>query len=93
MSEEIEAPDVDRWRLQAWLGIQPGARPKVCERVFAAAEITSPSYWLEIFFSAGIATFGLVESSPAVIVGAMLIRRPLSGRQGAGQGPHRHGLA
>jgi uncharacterized hydrophobic protein (TIGR00271 family) len=78
MSEEIEAPDVDRWRLQAWLGIQPGARPKVCEQVFAASEITSPSYWLEIFFSAGIATFGVVESSPAVIIGAMLIS-PLMG--------------
>jgi uncharacterized membrane protein len=78
MSEKIQAPDVGRWRLQAWLGIQPGARPKVCERVFAAAEITSPSYWLEIFFSAGIATFGLVESSPAVIIGAMLIS-PLMG--------------
>ena len=61
-------------------GIQPGARPKVCEQVFAASEITSPSYWLEIFFSAGIATFGLVENSPAVIIGAMLIRHPLSGR-------------
>lgn len=36
------------------------------------------SYWLEIFFSAGIATFGLVESSPAVIIGAMLIS-PLMG--------------
>jgi hypothetical protein len=89
MSEETQAADVDRWRLQAWLGIQPGARPKVCEQVFAAdeitsvsywAEITSVSYWLEIFFSAGIATFGLVESSPAVIIGAMLIRRPLPGR-------------
>ena len=78
MSEKIQASDVDRWRLQAWLGIQPGARSKVCEQVFAAAEITSLSYWLEIFFSAGIATFGLVESSPAVIIGAMLIS-PLMG--------------
>jgi uncharacterized hydrophobic protein (TIGR00271 family) len=78
MSEKIQASDVDRWRLQAWLGIQPGAKPKICEQVFAAAEITSLRYWLEIFFSAGIATFGLVESSPAVIIGAMLIS-PLMG--------------
>lgn len=78
MSEKTQASGVDRWRLQAWLGIHPGTKPKVCEQVFAAAEITSLSYWLEIFFSAGIATFGLVESSPAVIIGAMLIS-PLMG--------------
>ncbi len=36
------------------------------------------NYWLEIFFSAGIATFGLVLNSPAVIIGAMLIS-PLIG--------------
>jgi uncharacterized hydrophobic protein (TIGR00271 family) len=35
-------------------------------------------YWLEIFFSAGIATFGLVLNSPAVIIGGMLIS-PLMG--------------
>ena len=45
---------------------------------FRDKEISSLSYWLEIFFSAGIATFGLVESSPAVIIGAMLIS-PLMG--------------
>ena len=47
-------------------------------QVFGAAAINSVSYWLEIFFSSGIATFGLVESSPAVIIGAMLIS-PLMG--------------
>ena len=36
------------------------------------------NYWLEIVFSAGIATFGLVLNSPAVIIGAMLIS-PLMG--------------
>lgn len=36
------------------------------------------SYWLQIFFSAGIATLGLVLNSPAVIIGAMLIS-PLMG--------------
>jgi uncharacterized hydrophobic protein (TIGR00271 family) len=78
MSETIEMSGVDRWRLQAWLGINPSAKPNVCEQVFAAAEITSLSYWLAIFFSAGIATFGLVENSPAVIIGAMLVS-PLMG--------------
>ena len=65
-------------RLQARLHIESSATPRVYEQVFAAAEINSLSYWLEIFFSAGIATFGLVENSPAVIIGAMLIS-PLMG--------------
>ena len=56
-----------------WLRIRASAKPKVYEQVFETAEIDNPSYWLEIFFSAGIATFGLVENSPAVIIGAMLI--------------------
>ena len=30
-------------------------------------------YWLQILFSAGIATLGLVQGSSAVIIGAMLI--------------------
>lgn len=65
-------------RLEKWLGIDASAKPRVYSQVFAAAAINSLSYWLEIFFSAGIATFGLVESSPAVIIGAMLIS-PLIG--------------
>ncbi len=72
------APAGRLWRLQTWLGIQPGSKPKVYAQIFAASEIASLSYWLEIFFAAGIATFGLVESSPAVIIGAMLIS-PLMG--------------
>ncbi|NJM22585.1 MAG: DUF389 domain-containing protein [Richelia sp. SM1_7_0] len=36
------------------------------------------SYWIEVLFSAGIATVGLVLNSPAVIIGAMLIS-PLMG--------------
>lgn len=42
------------------------------------AEMGSLKYWLEILFAAGIATFGLVQNSPAVIIGAMLIS-PLMG--------------
>ncbi|HVN02885.1 MAG TPA: DUF389 domain-containing protein [Bryobacteraceae bacterium] len=70
--------ETDRWRLEGWLHIEPGMKPKVYRQVFATAEISNPIYWLEIFFSAGIATFGLVENSPAVIIGAMLIS-PLMG--------------
>lgn len=78
MSETTSpAPQAALWRLQAWLRVPANARPKIYSQIFAATE-NSLIYWLEIFFSAGIATFGLVENSPAVIIGAMLIS-PLMG--------------
>lgn len=77
-SDQTHPASDRRWRLQVWLGIHSSTKPKVYAQVFAASRINSVSYWLEIFFSAGIATFGLVESSPAVIIGAMLIS-PLMG--------------
>ena len=78
MSDNIQAPNVDRSHLQTWLRIRGSTKPKVYQQVFETTEVNSLSYWLELFFSAGIATFGLVESSPAVIIGAMLIS-PLMG--------------
>jgi len=63
---------------QRWLRIDPLNRPKVYEQVYATADFTSLQYWLGIVFSAGIATLGLVQNSPAVIIGAMLIS-PLMG--------------
>ena len=78
MSDEIPASGLVRSRLQLLLHVDARAKPRVYERVFATAEMASLSYWLEILFSAGIATFGLVENSPAVIIGAMLIS-PLMG--------------
>jgi hypothetical protein len=72
-SENIPAVDVARLRrLQTWLGIKAGTKPKVYAQISAASEMDSLSYWLEIFFAAGIATFGLVEGSPAVIMGSLL---------------------
>ncbi|HUV70392.1 MAG TPA: DUF389 domain-containing protein [Terracidiphilus sp.] len=64
--------------LQKWLRIHPDQKPKAYAQVYGSAEMTSLSYWLEIVFSAGIAAFGLVLNSPAVIIGAMLIS-PLMG--------------
>jgi uncharacterized hydrophobic protein (TIGR00271 family) len=78
MSEPSQMANLHRWRLQAWLHIHSSAKPGVYQQVFATAQINDLSYWLGIFFSAGIATFGLVENSPAVIIGAMLIS-PLMG--------------
>lgn len=71
------ASDLGPRRFQSWLRIPTSARPKIYAEVFAGSE-NSLSYWLEVFFSAGITTFGLVENSPAVIISAMLIS-PLMG--------------
>lgn len=68
----------EQTRLQKWLRIHVHQRPAVYAQVYETAEMTSLSYWLEIVFSAGIAVFGLVINSPAVIIGAMLIS-PLMG--------------
>jgi uncharacterized hydrophobic protein (TIGR00271 family) len=65
-------------RIESWLHVSSETKPKVYAQIFESAEITSVTYWLELIFSAGIATFGLVLNSPAVIIGAMLIS-PLMG--------------
>lgn len=65
-------------RLLRWLDISPEQTKNVYLGIYEAAEIRSLNYWLEILFSAGIAVFGLVLNSPAVIIGAMLIS-PLMG--------------
>jgi uncharacterized hydrophobic protein (TIGR00271 family) len=64
--------------LQRWLRVQSDQRLRIYAQVYESAEISSVNYWLEIVFSAGIAIFGLVVNSPAVIIGAMLIS-PLMG--------------
>jgi uncharacterized hydrophobic protein (TIGR00271 family) len=46
--------------------------------VWQGTEIASLNYWLQTVFSIGIATLGLIISSPAVVIGAMLIS-PLMG--------------
>jgi len=67
-----------RTTLQRWLRIDPLNRPRVYEQVYETADFTNLHYWLGIVFLAGIATLGLVQNSPAVIIGAMLIS-PLMG--------------
>ena len=44
--------------IETWLRIDAAAKPKVYKQVASSAEVRSLSYWLEIIFSAGIATFG-----------------------------------
>jgi len=47
-------------------------------QVYRNAELVDLNYWLEVIFSVGIATLGLIINSPAVVIGAMLIS-PLIG--------------
>jgi uncharacterized hydrophobic protein (TIGR00271 family) len=50
----------------------------IYQNVFYSAEFASLNYWLELVFSMGIATLGLITNSAAVVIGAMLIS-PLMG--------------
>jgi uncharacterized hydrophobic protein (TIGR00271 family) len=67
-----------RVRIEQSLRIDLQSKPRVYAQVYESAEIASLNYWLELVFSAGIATLGLVLDSPAVVIGAMLIS-PLMG--------------
>lgn len=60
------------------LRIDPKGKPKLYAQIYESAGIGSARYLLDLIFSAGIATLGLVLNSPAVVIGAMLIS-PLMG--------------
>jgi uncharacterized hydrophobic protein (TIGR00271 family) len=60
------------------LRVEDAHKPKIYQSVFAASEIDDLNYWLELIFSMGIATLGLITNSAAVVIGAMLIS-PLRG--------------
>ncbi len=59
------------------LGVTAEAKPGVYIRLFESTEF-NVNYVLELLLSAGIATFGLVLNSPAVVIGGMLVS-PLMG--------------
>lgn len=67
-----------RPRVENILRVDPESKPQVYIQVFDGADISNVNYWLELYLSAGIATLGLVLSSPAVVIGAMLVS-PLMG--------------
>ena len=60
------------------LGVGPTRKEEVYIEIYKSVSLKDVSYWVEVLFSAGIATVGLVLNSPAVIIGAMLIS-PLMG--------------
>jgi uncharacterized hydrophobic protein (TIGR00271 family) len=70
--------NVLRERLANSFGISAARREEIYLELSKSATLRDPSYWLQLFFAAGIATLGLVLNSPAVIIGAMLIS-PLMG--------------
>lgn len=78
MTTASGAEVVHQSRLEHWLRIDPLKKPAIAAQIYESAGIIDLNYWLEIVFSAGIAAFGLVVNSPAVIIGAMLIS-PLMG--------------
>ncbi len=67
-----------REKIAKGLHIDLQGKTDVYATIYASAEIASLSYWMEVALSSGIATMGLVQNSPAVIIGAMLIS-PLMG--------------
>lgn len=67
-----------RDRIERLLRVQSDAKPELYLRIFDSADVLNLNYALELLFSAGIATLGLILNSPAVVIGAMLIS-PLMG--------------
>ena len=55
------------------LGVSDTHKAAIYAQIYRSASLRDVTYWLQVFFSAGIATLGLVLNSPAVIIGAMLI--------------------
>ncbi len=60
------------------LGVHQARKEEIYCDLLQSVTLQDVSYWLQVLFSAGIATLGLVLNSPAVIIGAMLIS-PLMG--------------
>lgn len=60
------------------LGVSLARKEELYIEILKSASVRDVSYWLQVFFAAGIATLGLVLNSVAVIIGAMLIS-PLMG--------------
>jgi uncharacterized hydrophobic protein (TIGR00271 family) len=60
------------------LGVTEQRKEELYIEIMKSASLVDVSFWLQVVFSAGIATLGLVLNSVAVIIGAMLIS-PLMG--------------
>lgn len=78
--QEGQNVSLNAWRdrLAVLMGVSPERKESIYLQIAQSASLRDVTYWLQILFSAGIATLGLVLNSPAVIIGAMLIS-PLMG--------------
>ncbi|MCI0620077.1 MAG: hypothetical protein L0387_00100 [Acidobacteria bacterium] len=65
------------------LRVEEKHKPEIYKTVFLGAELADLNYWLETVFSIGIATPGLIITSPAVVIRAILIS-PLMGTRRVG---------
>lgn len=83
MAEEVKTLSFQsakhlRDKLALAFGVRPERKVELYFEISRSASLKDAGYWLQILFAAGIATLGLALSSPAVIIGAMLIS-PLMG--------------
>lgn len=67
-----------RDRFAQALGVKPERKQEIYLELAQSASLRNTAYWLQLVFAAGVATLGLAQNSPAVIIGAMLIS-PLMG--------------
>ncbi len=74
----MEANKGFRYWFATNMGITNARREEIYCDLLNSVTLEDVSYWLQVLFSAAIATLGLVLNSPAVIIGAMLIS-PLMG--------------
>lgn len=89
VAEKPEHPVQRYWkktlaRLGSWLGIDNEVRYEVYLSTIRSSNPLNITYWLELMLSCGIATLGLVLSSPATVIGAMLISPLMSPILGTG---------
>jgi uncharacterized hydrophobic protein (TIGR00271 family) len=62
-----------RIQIARLLQISDEQKPIIYAQVLQGTDVAGLNYWLQIVFSIGIATLGLIINSPAVVIGAMLI--------------------
>ncbi len=73
-------------RLGALLGCAPEARADLLSDMLTRTPAEATAYWLQLVVATGIATFGLVLDSTAVVIGAMLIAPLMTPIVGLGMG-------
>lgn len=60
-------------KISAGLDVAPELHPVIYGGVLEEVDWSKPYYWVCLLSSCGIATLGLAQNSPAVIIGAMLL--------------------